>query len=63
MNKHDLTARLARRARLPKAQAADRLDGVVHDILARLRRGRPAVLPGLGTLIPGKRVRFEPEHK
>ena len=32
----------------------DQVDCVVHDILRRLRAGKPAALPGLGTLQPGK---------
>jgi hypothetical protein len=56
MTKKDLAERLARQARLSKAAAADQLDRVVHDILVRLRRGKPASLPGLGTFIPGGSV-------
>jgi nucleoid DNA-binding protein len=31
-----------------EAEAADRLDRVVHDILSKLRSGKSASLPGLG---------------
>lgn len=51
MNKRDLAARLARSSGLPKAAAADQVDRVVNEILLRLRRGEPARLPGLGTLV------------
>jgi hypothetical protein len=33
---------------------------VIHDILARLRRGEAASLPGLGRFVPGEGFRFEP---
>ncbi len=33
---------------LTEAEAADRLDAVVHDIIAKLRKGHSAPLPGLG---------------
>jgi len=41
---------MARRAGVTQAEAADRLDCVVHEILVRLRRGQEANLPGLGKL-------------
>ena len=59
MKKQDIALRLARRARLSRAAAADRLDRLVHDILSELKRGNPVSLPGLGTFTPGKRLNFE----
>ncbi len=59
MNKDQLTARLARQAGLTKAAAADRLDRVIHEILANLRRGKPSPLPGLGRFVPGRGFQFE----
>ncbi|MCC7174988.1 MAG: HU family DNA-binding protein [Bryobacterales bacterium] len=59
MRKQDIAARLARKARLSRAAAADRLDRLVHDILAELKKGNPVPLPGLGTFTPGERVGFE----
>lgn len=53
MTKDELTAKLARSAGLSRAAAADRVDQVVNEILARLRRGESASLPGLGTFRPG----------
>ena len=61
MKKTDLARRLARQTRVSPAAAADELDRVVHGILRNLRKGQPAVLPGLGTLTPGKPVTFRPE--
>ena len=54
MKKMDFASRLARRQHISKAQAADQVDGVVHQILRRLRAGKPAPLPGLGVLRPDK---------
>ena len=58
MKKNELAARLAQEAGLSKAAAADRLDQVIHDILASLRRGKPAALPGLGRFLPGQGFQF-----
>lgn len=63
MKKQDLAARLARRSKLTKAAAADELDRVVHEILQRLRKGEPAVLPGLGTFLPGPKPSFRFESQ
>jgi nucleoid DNA-binding protein len=63
MRKPELAKRLARRSGLSQAQAADRLDRVVYQILENLRRGQEAPLPGLGTFQIGRdgRIRFEQE--
>jgi len=61
MKKHDLASRLARQARVSRAAAADRLDRMIHDILAELKRGNPVSLPGLGTFTPGRELSFESE--
>ena len=60
MKKSDLARRLAQRRRITKAEAADQLDGVVHRILRKLRAGKSATLPGLGTIRPGKKPRLTP---
>jgi hypothetical protein len=59
MKQQDLAARLARRARTSKAVAADRLDRIVHKIIAELKKGNPVSLPGLGTFKPGKKLNFK----
>lgn len=47
-----------------RAEAADRLDRMVHRILSNLRQGRKTELPGLGTFLPGEAgARFEQERK
>ena len=63
MNKPDIAKRIARRSRVSQAEAADRLDRVLHKILRDLRQGKEAALPGLGTFRhgPGGRVAFERE--
>jgi nucleoid DNA-binding protein len=53
MNKQELAKGLALESGLTEAEAADRLDRVVNDIIARLRRGKPAPLPGLGKFTQG----------
>ena len=59
MKQLDLAARLARKTRTSKAVAADRLDRIVHKIIADLKKGKPVSLPGLGTFKPGKRLNFQ----
>ncbi len=59
MKQQDLAARLARKARTSKAVAADRLDRIVHKIIAELKKGNPVSLPGLGTFKPGKKLNFQ----
>ena len=65
MNKPDIAKRIARRAGVTQAEAADRLDHVVKGIVMRLKRGQEAELPGLGTLKPaaGGLVKLEPEDR
>jgi len=59
MKKTQLTNRLARKAGVSRAEAADQLDHVVHKIVSNLRRGKPANLPGLGQFQPGEKWHFE----
>ena len=53
MKKAEIAKGMARSAGVSEAEAADRLDGVVRQILENLRRGRPASLPGLGEFKTG----------
>ena len=53
MNKPELAKGLALASGLTEAEAADRLDRVVNDIIAKLRKGKPAPLPGLGQFTQG----------
>ena len=63
MKKPDIAKRMARRTGVSPAEAADRLDLMVREILADLKRGREPSLPGLGRLRHGPkgRVVLEPE--
>lgn len=55
MTKDELARQLASETKVSPAAAADQLDTLIHDILRRLRQGRPVKLPGLGTLQPTSR--------
>jgi nucleoid DNA-binding protein len=61
MKKQDIAKRIARQSGVSRAAAADRVDGVVNQILADMRRGRKTNLPGLGTFSRDGdgRARFE----
>ena len=63
MKKPEIAKRMARQSGLSQAEAADRLDRVIHEILTDLRQGNPASLPGLGRFVQGAdgKVSFEPE--
>ena len=56
MNKSDLSTRLAKQARVSKAQAADQVDRVVHQIVRNLRKGQSARFPGAGELQSGREM-------
>lgn len=53
MKKPEIAQRLAQQAGVSRAEAADQLDRVVHQILSKLRKGEVANLPGLGCFTPG----------
>ena len=59
MKKSELAKDIALDSGLTEAEAADRLDRVVHEIVTRLRRGKPAPLPGLGRFTTGRDGRLE----
>jgi nucleoid DNA-binding protein len=63
MKKPESAKPMARQAAVSPAEAADRLDRVVHQILSNLRRGKEVPLPGLGKFThgPDGKVRFERE--
>lgn len=54
MTKTELAYTLARRNGVSPADAADQLDRAVTRIVRALRNGKPARLPGIGTIQPGK---------
>jgi nucleoid DNA-binding protein len=62
MKKEQLAKRLAKESGISTAAAADQLDGILSDILRRVRQGHSARLPGLGTFLPGPRPEFHFEQ-
>ena len=48
MRKPEIARRMAQQTHVSQAEAADRLDRMVHQILRNLRNGKSAPLPGLG---------------
>ena len=63
MKTPDIAKLLARQAKISRAEATDRVDGVVRQILLDLRKGRESGLPGLGKFThgPDGKVLFLPE--
>ncbi len=51
MKRKQLARVLAREQGMPAGRAQDQVDELVHDILERLRAGKPVRLPGLGKLV------------
>jgi len=58
MRRQQLAKRLAKQAGVSHAEAADRLDHVVCQIIANLKKGENALLPGLGKFTPGAKWDF-----
>jgi len=56
--KEQLAKRLAKVSGISTAAAADQLDGILSGLLRRVRQGRSASLPGLGTFLPGPQPEF-----
>jgi nucleoid DNA-binding protein len=54
MKKPDIAKGMALDSGLTEAEAADRLDRIVHDIVTRLKQGKSAPLPGLGKFTHGR---------
>jgi nucleoid DNA-binding protein len=63
MKKEELAGRLAKQAGVSRAEAADQLDHVVSQIIANLKKGASAQLPGLGKFTPGPSWGFEFDQK
>jgi len=63
MKKSDLARDIGERHGVDPGDAADQMDRVVNQIIRALRSGRPAELPGLGIIQPGKRWVFHPEKR
>jgi nucleoid DNA-binding protein len=60
MKKPEIARKIARQTGLTEGEAADRLDGLVSELISQLRRGQDAELPGLGRFsnTSGGAVRF-----
>ena len=54
MRRKDLGRALAIEAKIPGAIAQDQVDRVVHDILRKLKAGKPVNLVGVGKLLPAR---------
>jgi len=54
MKKAEIARRLAKQTKISPAAAADHVDSVVNEILRRVRQGKSASLPGLGTFTRDK---------
>jgi len=63
MKKEELATRLAKEAGVSPAEAADQLDHVVSQIIANLKKGASAQLPGLGRFTPGPTWDFKFDPK
>ena len=63
MKNRELTQRLARKAGIPSAAAADQVDRVVTEIIENIRNGESVKLPGLGTFVAGDKPYFRFERK
>jgi nucleoid DNA-binding protein len=50
MRKKEIAREVSRQTGMTRAEAADQVDRLVHEILRKLRSGESARLPGLGTL-------------
>ena len=61
MKKSELAKEAALLSGVEPGAAADQLDRAVNTLVRALKSGRPARLPGLGTISPGKRWVFRPE--
>jgi nucleoid DNA-binding protein len=51
MKREELAKTLARQTGLSQPEARNVVDELVHDILKKLRQGRPVRLPGVGKLL------------
>jgi nucleoid DNA-binding protein len=65
MKKPDIAKSMARQLSVSHAEAADRLDSLVHRILSDLRRGKETALPGLGSFTSGAggAIVFRPDER
>ncbi len=60
--KHVLAHKLAKQHGTPAGDAADQIDRTVSRLLRALRHGKPARLPGIGTIEPGEKWILRPDR-
>ncbi len=61
MKKMDLAKTAARERGVQPETAADEMDSLVNGLLRSLRSGQAAHLPGLGSILPGRKWVFRQE--
>ena len=61
MKKSELARTLGRETGVPPETAADAMDSAVNRLLKSLRNGQAAHLPGLGSILPGRKWVFKQE--
>jgi hypothetical protein len=59
MKKEQVARRLAKESRITAGAAADQVDRILSDLQKRVRKGKSASLPGLGTFRPGRKQDFQ----
>ncbi len=59
MKKEQVARKLAKESRMSAGAAADQVDRILSDLQKRMRRGKSASLPGLGTFRPGRKQDFQ----
>jgi nucleoid DNA-binding protein len=58
MKNSAIIKKVARRHSIEPADAADRMAGIVDQLVSKLKRGEEAHLPGLGKILPGRKWAF-----
>jgi nucleoid DNA-binding protein len=59
MKKEQVARKLAKESRMTAGAAADQVDRILSDLQKRVRKGKSASLPGLGTFRSGRRQDFQ----
>lgn len=59
MKKEQVARKLAKESRLTAGAAADQVDRILTDLQKRMRKGKSASLPGLGTFRSGRKQDFQ----
>jgi len=59
MKKEQVARRLAKESNMSTGAAADQVDRILNDLYQRVRKGKSASLPGLGTFRSGRAQDFQ----